>query len=243
MDDANWIEADWSVPAGIHAGTTLRSGGLSQGSFDSFNLAAHVGDHQANVISNRIRLAHMLTLPQQPVWLNQQHGTRVINIDDLPESPVADASVTTKSGIVCTVLTADCLPVLLCDQQGRQIAAVHAGWRGLLNGIIERTVAKFSSQQLVAWLGPAISQQAFAVGKEVRDAFVQHASQSDCAFIKGRAGEWYADLYLLATLRLQTVGLTDISGGRFCTYHEQNYFYSYRRANQTGRMASLIWKE
>ncbi len=244
MIDADaWIKADWPVPAGIHAGTTLRHGGASLKPFDAYNLAIHVGDDLHHVEQNRNQLISSLDLPQQPLWLNQQHTPLVINAEKSLPQPLGDASFARSAGVVCAVLTADCLPILLCDEQGRQIAAVHAGWRGLLNGIIEQTVATFQHQPLLAWLGPAISQQAFEVGEEVRSAFLESSSQAECAFLKGRAGKWYADLYQLATIRLRCAGVSNIYGGDFCTFNEQERFYSYRRTGRTGRMASLIWKQ
>ncbi len=240
---ANWMKADWPAPARIHAGTTLRYGGVSQQPFDSFNLATHVGDDLHNVEQNRKQLISTLGLQQQPLWLNQQHSTEIVNADKRTQPSIADASYATRAGVVCAVLTADCLPILLCDEQGKQIAAVHAGWRGLLNGIIEKTVAKFLNKPMLAWLGPAISQQAFEVGEEVKSAFVQHSSPTECAFLKSRAGKWFADLYQLATMRLNSAGVIQVYGGGFCTFIEQQRFYSYRCSGQTGRMASLIWKE
>lgn len=242
VDADNWIKAHWPAPAGIHAGTTLRHGGVSQHAFDSFNLATHVGDDPDHVDLNRQQLIVALGLPQQPLWLTQQHTTQVINADSSAQQPIADASFSKNTGTVCAVLTADCLPILLCDAQGKQIAAIHAGWRGLLNGVIENTVLTFENKQIFAWLGPAISQQAFEIGEDVRSAFVRHSKLTEDAFIKGRAGKWYADLYLLASLRLKSVGVTGIYGGDLCTFKNQQRFYSYRRSKQTGRMASLIWK-
>ncbi len=241
-DIDNWIKADWPAPAGIYAGTTLRHGGVSQQAYDSFNLATHVGDDLHHVEQNRQQLIMVLALPQQPLWLTQQHTTQVVNADISTLHPIADASFSESAGTVCAVLTADCLPILLCDELGKQIAAIHAGWRGLLNGVIENTVLTFENKRIFAWLGPAISQQAFEIGEEVRSAFVHHSELTECAFIKSRAGKWYADLYLLATLRLKSVGVTEIYGGGHCTFNNPQRFYSYRRSQQTGRMASLIWK-
>jgi YfiH family protein len=238
----NWMKADWPAPARIYAGTTLRHGGVSKQAFDSFNLATHVGDNPDHVEMNRQQLIMRLELPQQPLWLTQQHTTQVINADTSTQNTIADASFSEITGTVCAVLTADCLPILLCDAQGKQIAAVHVGWRGLLNGIIENTVSIFENKQIFAWLGPAISQQAFEIGEDVRSAFVHHSKLTESAFIKGRAGKWYADLYLLATLRLNSAGVADIYGGGYCTFNNPQRFYSYRRNKQTGRMASLIWK-
>jgi YfiH family protein len=246
IDCDNWMKADWPAPAGVHAGTTLRYGGISQQPFDSFNLAAHVGDDLRNVEQNRKQMITVLGLQQQPLWLNQQHSTLVINADKTDKSiqkPIADASFTESTGVVCVVLTADCLPILLCDEQGKHIAAIHAGWRGLLSGIIEKTVAIFQNKPILAWLGPAISQQAFEVGDEVRTAFVSESSHAECAFLNSRAGKWSADLSLLATMRLHSAGVTNVYGGSYCTFNDQERFYSYRRSGQTGRMASLIWKQ
>jgi YfiH family protein len=247
MGDADyWIKADWPAPLGIHAGTTLRYGGVSQQAFDSFNLAAHVGDDLQHVQHNRDQLMDRLGLQQQPMWLNQQHTTLVINAEHVSQSNqalIADASFTVKTGVVCAVLTADCLPILLCDEQGKQVAAIHAGWRGLLNGIIENTLATFKYEPVLAWLGPAISQQAFEVGEEIRSAFLTQSSQTQSAFIKGRAGKWHADLYQLASMRLNEAGVANVYGGGFCSFNEQKRFFSYRRSEQTGRMASLIWKQ
>ncbi len=244
MVDADcWIEADWPVSKTVHAGTTTRHGGVSKPPYDAFNLALHVDDDPDDVIANRNRLSRILALPRQPVWLNQTHSTRVVNLDNCTDRPDADASFTRKNGVVCAVLTADCLPILLSDNHGTQVAAIHAGWRGLLNGIIEQTVSVFHGKHLLAWLGPGISQQAFEVGEEVRDAFMQYSNQCKSAFIAGRQGQWYADLYLLAELRLNACGVSDLTGGGFCTYAERERFYSYRRCSQTGRMATLIWIE
>ncbi|MEE9344519.1 MAG: peptidoglycan editing factor PgeF [Methylococcales bacterium] len=246
IDCDNWMKADWPAPAGVHAGTTLRYGGISQQPFDSFNLATHVGDDLRNVEQNRKHMITVLGLQQQPLWLNQQHSTLVINADKTDKSiqePIGDASYTESTGVVCVVLTADCLPILLCDEQGKQIAAIHAGWRGLFSGIIEKTVATFHNKPILAWLGPAISQQAFEVGEEVRTVFVSDSSHAKSAFINSRAGKWSADLYLLATMRLHSAGVANVYGGSYCTFNDQDHFYSYRRSRQTGRMASLIWKE
>lgn len=238
-----WINADWPAPDGIHAGTTLRQGGMSQPPYDSMNLATHVGDDEQTVQANRDRLIEKLSLPSSPVWLNQQHTINVINANETYDQSPADASYTDQSGVVCAVLTADCVPILLCDQTGRQIAAIHAGWRGLLNGIIENTIATFPKTTMIAWLGPAISQQAFEVGPEVRELFIQHDKNASSAFIPGAIGKCYADLYELAKQRLNTSGVKAVYGGQFCTYSDTQRFYSYRHYSKTGRMASLIWRD
>ncbi|MCH9698710.1 MAG: peptidoglycan editing factor PgeF [Gammaproteobacteria bacterium] len=237
-----WIKANWPAPDGISAGTTLRQGGTSQPPYDSMNLATHVGDDAQLVQANRDRLIQQLSLPSSPVWLNQQHTTHVINASKAYDQSPTDASYTDQSDVVCAVLTADCVPVLLCDQTGQQIAAIHAGWRGLLNGIIENTIATFPQTTLMAWLGPAISQQSFEVGAEVREQFIQHNQNAEAAFIQGSHGKWHADVYHLAKQRLNTSGVNAVYGGQFCTYSDSERFYSYRRQFKTGRLASLIWK-
>lgn len=241
-----WLAADWPAPANIRAGTSWRRGGVSQPPYDSLNLALHVGDAAADVLANR----HRLGLPAEPVWLNQVHGQMVIDAGRVAtQKPVtgieADAAYTVQPGIICAVLTADCLPVLLCDQQGTRVAAVHAGWRGLAAGIIERTLdaLQLPGEQLLAWLGPAIGSAAYEVGDEVRAAFVQQNAEAAGAFQPGRPGHWWMDIYQLARQRLCTRGVNSISGGNHCTWHEAENFYSYRRDGVTGRMASVIWIE
>lgn len=182
-------------------------------------------------------------MPSAPFWLQQVHGTKVLQLDSSSLArQQADASVTSVAGVVCTVMTADCLPLLLCDTAGRRVAAVHAGWRGLCDGVIERAVEQFAiAGQVLAYLGPAISQSAFEVGPEVRAAFISKAAEAEQAFVSGAAGKWQADLYLLARQRLQAAGVWQIYGGNFCTYAQSELFFSYRRDGQTGRMAASIW--
>ncbi len=250
------IQPEWPAPANVHAVTTTRQGGVSQAPFHSLNLASHVGDQLTMVASNRARLVNALSLSQklllkEPYWLNQVHGTNVVSLDMPPKNvPEADASTATQPGKVCAVLTADCLPVLFCDQKGTQVAAAHAGWRGLASGVLEATVASFQvpADQIIAWLGPAIGPQAFEVGDEVRAAFIAADSgttESSFAesFTKSRVGHWYADLYQLARQRLMQVGVNAVYGGDHCTFNEDKTFFSFRRDGSTGRMASLVWIE
>ncbi|MDG6895827.1 peptidoglycan editing factor PgeF [Volucribacter amazonae] len=242
----------WQCPTNVRAFTTTRVGGVSLSPFNSFNLATHVGDKQNSVETNRTLLVQQGQLPHMPVFLQQVHSTKVITLpDDLSANiPIADAVYTCQPNQVCLVMTADCLPVLLVNQQGNEVAAVHAGWRGLCEGILEATLAKFRSNpnQILAWLGPAISQSAFQVGEEVRQQFVERDPQATLAFVQdksavGNQNKFLADLYLLAKQRLNAFGVSNITGGEYCTYRQAEDFFSYRREQQTGRMASLIWFE
>lgn len=239
-----WLAADWPAPRNVRAGTSLRCGGVSRGAFASLNLGDHVGDDPAAVAENRHRLVAALALPQEPRWLNQVHGTEVLDLRGITESVYADAVIAESPGQVCAVLTADCLPVLFCDTAGARIAAAHAGWRGLANGVLEATLDRLCvpADQVLVWLGPAIGPAHFEVGEEVRTAFLAHHADAVIAFHASRPGHWFADLYSLARLRLQARGITRIFGGGRCTFEEMSQFYSYRRdGGATGRMASLIW--
>ena len=233
---------DWSLPNGVQACCTLRAGGLSEAPWDSFNLALHVGDDEEKVRQNRQRLVQLAKLPAEPFWLRQVHGTTVMTIPSQTPDNCADASWTETVGAVCVVMTADCLPVLFCRLDGKQVAAAHAGWRGLHAGVLEQTIAQFSGPPhlIKAWLGPAIGPTAFEVGKEVRDAFIQQDRQTS-SYFKPQGNRYLAHLAGLATSRLQTAGITDITNSNCCTYRDQSRFFSYRRESITGRMASLIW--
>ncbi|TCJ98545.1 hypothetical protein EV694_0954 [Volucribacter psittacicida] len=243
----------WQCSTNVRAFTTTRMGGVSLPPFESFNLATHVGDEKNSVETNRTLLVQQGQLPHMPAFLQQVHSTKVIRLpEDLSstDTPIADAVYTCQPNQVCLVMTADCLPVLLVNQQGNEVAAVHAGWRGLCEGILENTLAKFQSNptQILAWLGPAISQNAFQVGEEVRQQFVQRDPQAALAFKQdksavGNQNKFLADLYLLAKQRLNALGVSQITGGEYCTYRQAEHFFSYRRKQQTGRMASLIWFE
>jgi YfiH family protein len=235
------IVPDWPAPANVKALQTTRAGGISSTPYDSLNLGDHVGDVPLAVAHNRMLLNTLL--PSEPVWLEQAHGTLVANADHASCLPQADACIARHHAAVCVVMTADCLPVLLCDKQGSVVGAAHAGWKGLAAGVIEATVQemKVAPQNLMGWLGPAISQDAFEVGDEVRAAFVTAQPQAASAFIPGSHGKWFADLYALARLRLNALGITQIYGGDYCTYREREYFFSYRRDGATGRMGTFIW--
>ncbi|ARN72819.1 peptidoglycan editing factor PgeF [Oceanicoccus sagamiensis] len=244
------ITPDWPAPDNIVALTSTRIGGVSGPPYDSFNVAAHVDDDPAKVEANRQRLFKYCQGIEQIQWLNQTHSATVVNAGDAV-CPDADASFTPLPAIACAVMTADCLPLIACDQQGRQIAAIHAGWRGLAGGVIDATMAKFTvpSSEIMVWLGPAISQANFEVGEDVRQQFLQAFNNSDQAAVlqafrenSHRPGFYFADLYQLARIRLNNLGISAIYGGDFCTYKDSDRFYSYRRDGQTGRMVTLIYK-
>lgn len=237
---AEWLVPSWPAPQRVKACVTTRHGGISQTPFDSFNLGDHVDDVPEVVTENRNRLRQLLGA--QPVWMSQVHSIDVVQADS-GQVQVADACWSETPGLACAVLTADCLPVLFCDRAGTRVAAAHAGWRGLAAGVLEATVEALDTpaDQLLAWLGPAIGQDAFEVGAEVREAFVaQHAAAADAFRPSRNAGRFMADLYRLAHIRLAAAGLVDVHGGGFCTFSDPR-FYSYRRAPRTGRFASLIW--
>jgi hypothetical protein len=237
------ITPDWPAPASVRAAVTARAGGVSRAPYDSFNLAAHVGDDPAAVRVNRARLRSALALPAEPLWLRQVHGVAVVDAARAGTEPEADGAFAAQPGAVCAVLTADCLPVLLCNRDGTKVAALHAGWRGLAGGVLEAGVKALGipGHELLAWLGPAIGPQAFEVGPEVRAAFMEHDSRAAQAFAAGRDGKYLADIYQLARQRLQRLGVAAVYGGGFCTVSERARFYSYRRDGASGRMASLIW--
>jgi YfiH family protein len=237
------IFPDWPAPANVKTLQTTRVGGYSVAPFDSFNLGDHVGDVPMTVARNRMLLNTLL--PSEPVWLKQVHGTVVAIADMASCLPQSDACIARHRDAVCVVMTADCLPVLLCDKQGSVVGAVHAGWKGLAAGVIEATVKAMDvvPQNLMAWLGPAISQQAFEVGEEVRALFFDADPQAATAFVPGQKEKWFADICALARLRLNAMGITQIYGGGYCTYRERERFYSYRRDGATGRMGTFIWLE
>ncbi|TQI79008.1 hypothetical protein FHU10_0936 [Serratia fonticola] len=237
------ILPDWPLPAGVKACSTTRHGGVSLPPYDSLNLGDHVGDDALAVAQNRQRLVAAADLPQSPFWLEQVHGTRVLTLDgQAPEDLRADAVYSNVAGQVCAVMTADCLPVLFASQRGDEVAASHAGWRGLCHGVLENTVACFTAPpgKITAWVGPAIGPSQFEVGPEVRAAFIAADSAAAVAFIP-HGEKFLANIYLLARQRLQRAGIFAIYGGDRCTMHEMSHFFSYRRDGVTGRMASLIW--
>ena len=238
------IQPDWPAPAGVHAFTTTRQGpGVSALPFYKFNLGARCGDEPAAVKQNRAALVNAYSLPSEPFWLHQVHGVEVAVDDGTRGSdPLADASVTSIAGSVLAVLTADCLPVLFCNAQGSEVAAAHAGWRGLASGMLEATAAAMQSQpeQIIAWLGPAAGASRYEVGEEVRQAFLAEDSRAEPAFTATRPGHYLIDMNAIARQRLQSVGVTRVFGGQHCTIGDIR-FYSHRREQRTGRMASLIW--
>jgi YfiH family protein len=241
------IVPDWPAPLGVRALITPRAGGVSGGAYAGLNLGMRSGDAIADVARNRASLRRHL--PAEPLWLRQVHGTTVVDVGDGDENPEADAALVRRPKAVCAVLTADCLPLLLCDDQGTVVAAAHAGWRGLCAGVIEQTLRAMDRPPaaLLAYLGPAIGPRAYEVGAEVRAAFTAadqaDEPESEAAFAPGKPGKFYADLYALARQRHAQSGVARIYGGACCTYTERERFYSYRRDGATGRMASLIWME
>ena len=240
----SFIKPNWPAPTHVNALQTTRSDGVSLPPYGSLNLGAHVNDDATAVANNRQLL--MSYLPSEPVWVNQVHGVEVIDAAQSTCLQNADASFTTKLNIVCVTMTADCLPVLLCDRAGTVVSAVHAGWRGLCDGVIEAAVHKMqvSPSEILAWLGPAIGPNAFEVGAEVREQFTQRNHRAAQAF-KAHGDKWLCNIYLIAQQRLNALGVTQIYGGGvnedFCTYSDEARFFSFRRDNITGRMASLIW--
>jgi YfiH family protein len=239
----HWLVPDWPAPANIHAATTLRTGGVSLGTFSSLNPATHVSDDNERVRQNRQIIRVMLELPAEPVWLEQIHSNRAVKAVKTAIVEQADASYSNESGVVCAVMTADCLPLLVCSTDGAQIAAIHAGWRGLLAGVITNTVVAMQQQDLLVWLGPAIGPDCFEVGPEVREAFLEKSASFNDAFKQQGNGKWLADIYQLARIELTALGIVNVYGGTHCTFTEHERFYSYRRESQTGRMATLIWRE
>lgn len=243
----DWIVPDWPAPLNVKALFTTRNGGVSggrNGAYATLNLGSHVNDDASDVDDNRALLNKYL--PSTPKWLTQVHGTTLLCLDDKTTALQGDAAFSRTNETVCAVMVADCLPVFLCDTAGTMVAVVHAGWRGLAAGIIEKTVAEMRDDktQLMAWLGPAIGPRHFEVGEEVREIFVNHNRQSSAAFIpqpNDGDNKWLADIFHLAELRLAEAGVTAVYGGGICTYNDPSRFFSYRRDGETGRMAALIW--
>ncbi|MGB7815686.1 MAG: peptidoglycan editing factor PgeF [Methylotenera sp.] len=244
MNEFEFILPDWPAPANVHAMQTTRNKGYSHAPYDSLNFGSHVNDNPQHVAQNRQLLSRYL--PSEPVWLNQVHGVRVVDAANTNCVPDADASFTTRKNVVCVTMTADCLPVLLCDKAGSVVAAVHAGWRGLCDGALEASThavcraANIEHNQIMAWLGPAIGPNAFEVGSEVREQFIAKDKKSESAF-NPHDDKWLGDIYQIATQRLNNLGVTQIYGGGLCTYTDKERFFSFRRDGDTGRMATLIW--
>jgi len=249
-----WLDADWPAPPGVRALTTIRHGlGVSQAPFDSFNLGIRSGDAVDAVIENRRQLEASLSLPSAPLWLRQVHGIEVMRFDTPPPAkaggaelePEADAAVTSTPGTVLAILTADCLPVVFAARDGSEIAVAHAGWRGLADGMLEATLAAMEKPAggIVAWLGPAAGPDAYEIGEEVFDAFVSRDAGASMAFVATRPGHWQVDLYALARRRLASVGVTNVHGGDLCTISDPSRFFSHRRDQRSGRIATLAWIE
>jgi YfiH family protein len=238
------FEADWPAPAGVNAWVSSREGGGSTGAYATLNLAGHVGDDPRCVAENRRRLAAALGLPGEPCWLRQVHGSAVADLDR-GDPRTADGAVSGRPGTVCVVLTADCLPILLCSKDGRRVSAAHAGWRGLARGVVRNCVRAMATPptELLAWLGPAIGAEAYEVGDEVRAAFTTSDPAAGRAFTANARGRWQADLYALARLKLEGAGVTAVHGGNHCVYKEETRFFSHRRDGVCGRMATLIWRD
>jgi polyphenol oxidase len=242
-ENLHWIPADWPAPKNIHAGTTTRIGGYSHGAWSGMNLAMHVGDNAEHVFQNRILLKEFLSLPGEPHWLEQIHSNKVLNLTTETDVHPADGAYTNHQNQVCGVLTADCLPLLICNTAGTEIAAIHVGWRGFSTNIISSALNNFSAkpEDLIAWIGPYISASHYEVGEDVRTACLRIINDPEDAFIQSRPGHWFADLKKLVMVQLRSTGLQEIHGGEYCTYTDNQHFYSYRRDGITGRIASLIW--
>lgn len=247
---ANFVVPNWNAPPNVHAVMTTRNGGVSKSPYDGFNLATHVDDDLETVLENRRLLRTELSLPNEPFWLEQIHSNIVVEASTdliLPQADASysnqkDASYSNQKDVVCTVMTADCLPVLMCSTDGTQVAAIHAGWRGLANGIITNTVAALKTEKVIVWFGAAIGAERFEVGDDVRDTFLKKSTDYATAFKVHENGGWLADIYALARIELAHLGITQVYGGEFCTVTDADRFYSYRRDKQTGRMATLIWR-
>lgn len=249
MDVAGTLELiapDWPAPAAVRAVATTRSGGVSTGAYASLNLGDHVGDDPAAVRENRVRLGAALDLGREPIWLNQVHGSVVAQAETAADGATADAMIARSPGRACVIMTADCLPVLFCNDAGTLVAAAHAGWRGLAAGVLEATLAALARQgagsaTLMAWIGPAISGPAYEVGAEVREAFLATNPAAAIGFTPNARGRWQLDLAAIARQRLHAAGLSRVYGGDLCTAGDRGRFFSHRRDGQCGRQAALIW--
>ena len=242
MNTIETIVPDWHAPDRVHACCTTRSGGVSRAPYGSLNLGMHVGDRVAEVAQNRRRVVDTLALPADPCWIDQTHSSDVVVLEQDSERR-ADGAITREPGCVAVVMTADCLPILLCDREGNEVAAVHAGWRGLHAGVVQSTLAAMQTlpAQLLAWIGPGISQPHFEVGSDVYKAFVSADADAEAYFIVNRPQHWLCDLAGLAEAVLRDAGVEAISRSAYCTYRDAGQFFSYRREAVTGRMASMVW--
>ena len=240
-----YITPNWPAPRNIRCITTTRMGGHSKKEYASLNLGGHVQDDFNNVEKNRALVKEDLQLPNDPVWLEQVHGSKVLELGNtMPKNNTYDAAYTKEANIVCAVLTADCLPVAFCDQAGEHIAVAHAGWRGLVNGVLENTLQAMpvENNRIMCWLGPAIRPDKFEVGEEVLEQFVSIDKQNQNSFIEKSNGKYLANIYQLAKNILAKYNIQEVYGGEHCTFSESDTFYSYRRDGETGRMTTLIWK-
>lgn len=241
----NYIKAGWPAPKNVKAYTTKRTGGISVTPYNSFNFSLLTGDNEKNVLANRKKLMQELNLPQEPFWLKQEHTDIAICIEEnvKPIPVVADASFTRTAGPVCVVMTADCVPILVCNQEGSIVAAIHAGWKGIAAGVIASAIKAMNTDPttLLAWLGPAIGPNAFEVNQDVRETFCQQIPECTSAFVK-KDSSFLANIYSLASIYLKQAGVTKIYGGGYCTFTQKDLFFSYRRdGEKSGRMAGLIW--
>lgn len=242
------LAPEWPAPKAVHAAFTLRTGGVSAPPYDSLNVGAHVGDRAEAVAENRRRVRAQLELPAEPLWLEQVHGTEVLDLGSMSsQSPAAtltaDAAIARRPGTICVMQVADCMPVLFAARDASAVAAAHAGWRGLAAGVLEATVARLGvpARELIAWLGPAIGPRHFEVGEEVRAAFLRPDPGAAAAFSPNARGRWQCDLAALARRRLTALGIDAVWGSSRCTYSDPARFFSYRRDGRCGRMAALIW--
>ncbi|NIY91307.1 peptidoglycan editing factor PgeF [Vibrio diazotrophicus] len=238
----NWITPNWNAPKQVKALASTRIGGCSKSPFEGLNLGMHVGDDPILVQCNRDLLQQQTQMPTAPVWLNQTHSTVVLDVSQ-PTNDVLDADgiITSSPNVVCSAMTADCLPVLITNTSGTQVAAVHAGWRGLAGGIVENTLEQFSNDVML-WLGPAIGPEAFEVGEDVLQAFLDYDSKAGVAFVPGKQkGKWWANMTMLTRLRMAKLGIDQVFDSGLCTYQDPQRFYSYRRDGVTGRQATFIW--
>lgn len=240
-----FLRPDWPAPGRVRAATTTRAAGASLGPYASLNLGDHVGDAPDAVAENRRRVRAGLNLPNEPVWLNQVHGIEVVDAAKVQARTTADGAYTGDRGVVCAVLSADCLPIFVCNRAGTEIALLHGGWRGLAGGIIEEGLRRFhaAAAELLVWLGPAIGPRAYEVGEELREIFVAHDAGATEVFRAAAPGKWHMDLYAAARQRLAAAGVRAIYGGEYCTSTQSDIFFSHRRDRVAGRMASLIWLE
>ncbi|MEM7027065.1 MAG: peptidoglycan editing factor PgeF [Pseudomonadota bacterium] len=245
QNNANWIEADWPAPNHVHAGTTTRKNGISKGNFQSFNLADHVGDSLEAVKANRQKLQKDLSLPGIPFWLNQTHSNRIISLNNTKGNNTdADGSYTDRVNTVCAVLTADCVPVLLTDFGGTKVAAIHAGWKGICNGILDQVSDIFiETSEVLAWIGPSISVQHYEVGTDVYTKCFTYRPETKLSFYEKNSGKWQCDIAQMTEIILRLNNVKYIYQSKICCYEQSEYFYSYRRNKQTGRTASMIWME